>query len=53
MTERLDPYGTWGDWTLQQFIVEVARWRDTEHPPADVFARVDQWWRRLRLLPPA
>lgn len=47
MTERLDPYGIWGDWDLQQFKVEIARWRDTTHPPDDAVDRVTQWWPRL------
>jgi hypothetical protein len=46
VTERLDPYGTWGDWDLQQFKVEVARWRAT-HPPHNVVARVAEWWPSL------
>jgi hypothetical protein len=48
VAERLDPYGTWGEWDLEQFKVEIARWRDRTHPPNDVFARVDDWWRRLK-----
>jgi hypothetical protein len=48
VTERLDPYGTWGDWDLDRFKVEIARWRDTTHPPEDVFALVDRWWPQLK-----
>jgi hypothetical protein len=47
VTERLDPYGTWGDWDLRQFKVELARWRDITHPPPDIYELVDQWWPRL------
>lgn len=49
MTAQPDAYAIWGDWDLQQFKVQVARWRDTApHPPADRFACVDHWWRRLK-----
>lgn len=47
MVEQLDPYSTWGTWALERFEPEIQNWRTTEHPPADVFARVDQWWPRL------
>lgn len=49
MTRQPDAYAIWGDWDLQQFKVQVARWRDTApHPPAESFTHVDQWWRRLK-----
>jgi hypothetical protein len=49
VTGQPDAYAIWGDWDLEQFKVQVARWRDTPpHPPADVFACVDRWWRRLK-----
>lgn len=43
-----DAYAIWGDWSLQQFKVKVAYWRDSAHPPTDVYERADQWWRRLK-----
>jgi hypothetical protein len=50
VTEQLDPYGTWGDWDLRKFKVEVARWRDTTHPPppGEIYELVDRWWPRLK-----
>lgn len=48
MTRDPDAYAIWGDWDLDQFKVQIARWRDTTHPPAIIFALVDQWWHRLR-----
>ncbi|GIM88719.1 hypothetical protein [Paractinoplanes toevensis] len=47
MTERLDPYGTWGDWDLDRFKVEIVRWRDGSHPPDGIFDLVNRWWPRL------
>lgn len=47
MADHSDPYGTWGDWDLQRFKVEIARWRDGTHPPDTVYAVVERWWRRL------
>jgi hypothetical protein len=44
-----DAYAIWGDWDLQRFKIEVARWRDTDpHPPADLFDHVNGWWSRLK-----
>ena len=50
MAVEPDAYAIWGDWNLQEFKVQMARWRDTTAPPppADVFGHVNQWWRRLR-----
>lgn len=43
-----DSYGTWGDWDLQQFKVEIVRWRDTTHPPPESFRCANQWWPLLK-----
>lgn len=48
MTGPLDAHAIWGGWDLQQFKVELARWRDSTHPPDDVHTRTEQWWRRLK-----
>jgi hypothetical protein len=48
VTAEPDAYAIWGDWNLDQFKVELARWRSTAHPPDDVHATIDQWWRRLK-----
>ncbi|GAA1613501.1 hypothetical protein [Actinoplanes couchii] len=49
MAQDPDTYAIWGDWDLQQFKVQVARWRSTTPPPPDeVVTVVDHWWRRLK-----
>ncbi|GIF15456.1 hypothetical protein [Actinoplanes teichomyceticus] len=48
MTRDPDAWAIWGDWDLREFRVQIARWRDTTHPPDDVVHRVDRWWPRLR-----
>jgi len=48
VTRDPDAFSIWGDWNLDQFKVQVVRWRDTAHPPAHRFAHVNQWWPRLK-----
>jgi hypothetical protein len=43
-----DAYAIWGDWDLDQFKVEVARWCSATHPPTAVLEIVEQWCRRLK-----
>ncbi|HWS32426.1 MAG TPA: hypothetical protein VN408_06750 [Actinoplanes sp.] len=47
MTRDPDRWVTWGDWEVEAFRIRIARWRDTTHPPADVFELTDRWHKRL------
>jgi hypothetical protein len=50
VTRDPDAYAIWGDWTLEGFKVQLARWRDTTspRPPADKVEIINQWWPRLK-----
>ncbi|AEV87153.1 hypothetical protein ACWT_6136 [Actinoplanes sp. SE50] len=40
--------GTPVEWDLEQFKVEAPRWRDAVHPPAEIYIKVERWWRLLK-----
>lgn len=48
MSKDPDTYAIWGDWDLQQFRVQIARWRDITHPPDDRFDHANRWWPSLK-----
>lgn len=49
MVAQPDAYAIWGDWDLEQFKVQFARWRDADpHSPAESVTCVNQWWKRLK-----